>query len=824
MQSKKPSIEEVQDLVTSLEEASELPDRGKATKKVCSLFDSNRRVVSWKFQEWDYGKKNVPLPCNARGLFITDEENPQIVARGYDKFFNIGEVPFTKWEAIESSTVGPYTVTVKSNGCIIFISGLNDGTLVVCSKHSTGPRDDVDRNHAEYGREYLLNILHGKKIDVESFAKKINRLNVTLVAEYCDDSFEEHILEYSGEKAGLYLHGINSNLPKFDTWPMDKVNSFAQEYGFKTTNYFEVPNIHSLKSFLNKCSHEGTYNGMEIEGFVIRTHLLTNSQDFFFKFKFEEPYLMYRQWREITKQYITSKSRVLKFKKHKSITNRYLSFVIPLLEKDPELCEQYMKGFGIIKLRNMFLDSYGMSGLEILNQEKIQELELKNSTDCNVVDESTKFLIFPIAVIGCGKTTTALTLTNLFADWGHVQNDNITGKDKAMLMKKSLELLSKPEIRCVFVDRNNHQRRERQQLFDWLAQSRDDYLPYDTNIKVIGLSFASHDDLDRVKKLTIERVLARGDNHQSIKSSVYGEQKVLGIMNGFLKRFQPVDERKAPDNLFDYVIYLSSVEANSSFTNSKTIIQKIHEKYHTLIPEIPSNELIDEALQKSLHYKPTTIKVVGGGRCKDKNGSNKNGDRNQSKSKKPSPIYFSANVDERNDIIKVVRDVVSQTNQDKDNSLGKLFTENRDQANFHITMSHVTQGKKGTAEEKQAWQAYLSRYQAQLEHLEDDQLALIPTNDVIKFKPHKLCWDSKIVTMVVQFHGVSDSHGKAFPELTCCNKFPHITVGILQDGIKPFYSNELCERIFEHNHPTSDTHWVDLNEKEIEARICINLQ
>lgn len=451
----RPSVKEVQELVAALQKASEISDRGRATKRVCDLFDSNRRVVSWKFQEWDYGRKNLPLPCNARGLFITDEREPQIVARGYDKFFNIDEMSFTKWDAIQSGTVGPYTVTLKSNGCIIFISGLDDGTLIVCSKHSTGPRNDVDRNHAEYGREYLLKLLHSNNIVVEEFAKKLHRLNITLVAEYCDDSFEEHILEYSGEKAGLYLHGVNYNQPEFSTWPMEEVNKFAQEYAFKPTMYFEVPDIQSLKSFFDKCSHDGTYNGMEVEGFVIRSHLASTGKDFFFKFKFEEPYLMYRQWREVTKQYITTKSRVLKFKKHKFITNRYLSFVIPLLDKYPGLCEQYKKGFGIIKLRNMFLESYGMSGLEILNQEKIQELDLKNSADTDTVNENTKFLVFPIAVIGCGKTTTALTLTSLFPDWGHVQNDKITGKDKSMLMKKALELLSEPEIKCVFVDRNN---------------------------------------------------------------------------------------------------------------------------------------------------------------------------------------------------------------------------------------------------------------------------------------------------------------------------------------------------------------------------------
>lgn len=815
MNFQRPGVKEVKSLVESLERSSELSGRGKASKRVCQLFDNNRRVVSWKFQEWDYGKKNITLPCNARGLFITDDkENPQIVARGYDKFFNIDEMGLTKWDAISKGTMGPYTVTLKSNGCIIFISGLEDGTLVVCSKHSTGPRDDVDRNHAEFGRNYLLGLLRERGIDVEQFSRRLYHLNVTLVAEYCDDSFEEHILEYTGDKAGLYLHGVNLNVPKFVTWPMKDVDRFAQEYGFKQTMYFDIPNISSLKSFLDKCSNDGTYNGMEVEGFVIRTHLIETGQDFFFKFKFEEPYLMYRQWREVTKQYISSKSRILKFKKHKFITNNYLDFVIPILDKDPKLCEQYMKGFGIIKLRNMFLQSYGMSGLEILNQEKVEELELKNATNnSDIVDEKTKFLIFPISVIGCGKTTTALTLTNLFPNWGHVQNDDITGKDKSMLMKRSLELLAKPDIKCVFVDRNNHQRREREQLFNWTEELKENYLPYYTNIKTIGLSFASYEDLEQVRKLTIDRVFARGDNHQSIKSSVYGEQKVLGIMNGFVKRYQPVDENREPDSLFDYIVHLNSSVSNSSFLNSKETARKLHEKYPILVPHVPLDEQIEGALIKSLEYKPTIKKVVG-------SGGNRNKDKKSDKSKKINPVYFSANVPNRESIIKIVKKSYEQLDPKKKSSLSKLVDEDKFQPKFHITLCHVTQSKKGTSEAKQLWSSYLNRYNPELEKLEGLP-QIFTTSDKLNFKPTKLCWDGKIVSMVAQISSILDSHNQVIPGLSCGNTIPHITIGILQDGVKPFYSNELCQRIF-NNDPPSGSDLIELDEEDIEARICIN--
>ena len=129
-----------------------------------------------------------------RDSITSDEDSPRIVARGYDKFFNIDEVPSTTWNSIESNTEGPYEITVKENGCIILISGLEDGSIVVCSKHSTGPRDDTNRNHALAGQTFLQAQLKEQNIDISKLAKELYETNCTAVAEYCDDSFEQHIL------------------------------------------------------------------------------------------------------------------------------------------------------------------------------------------------------------------------------------------------------------------------------------------------------------------------------------------------------------------------------------------------------------------------------------------------------------------------------------------------------------------------------------------------------------------------------------------------------------------------------------------------------
>jgi tRNA ligase len=65
--------------------------------------DKNIVVTSWKMNEFKYYQIPSPFPTLARGLFTTingdgtdgTDTKYRVVARGYDKFFNIGEVPWT---------------------------------------------------------------------------------------------------------------------------------------------------------------------------------------------------------------------------------------------------------------------------------------------------------------------------------------------------------------------------------------------------------------------------------------------------------------------------------------------------------------------------------------------------------------------------------------------------------------------------------------------------------------------------------------------------------------------------------------------------------
>ena len=597
-------VQEVQTLIRNLEGSTKKGDK-KAAKKSFSCKKTgfevhgspqNLTVNSWRFQDWDY--KRDDLPTYARGLFTgSNEKNqPEIAIRGYDKFFNTEEVNSTKWRNIENNTLGPYELSLKENGCIIFISGLHDGSLLVCSKHSTGPRGDADLSHAMAGERWVDKQLKTIGKTREELARELRKRNATAVAELCDDDFEEHILAYGKDAAGLYLHGININLPEFMTYPGDQVQAFAGEWGFRKTDFLVIDNIAEVKNFLEGVAQTGSYNGRDVEGFVIRCKARVADgspyTDWFFKYKFEEPYLMYRQWRECTKSLIAGKPP--RFKKHVKITEEYLLYARKRLAENRGMAKEYQNNHGIIQLRDDFLKEKNLKGSDIIRQEYA-------AIGGAPQDVSRDIILVPIATIGCGKTTIAIALQQLFG-WGHVQNDNIMGKGRPPRFTKEVltQLEDKP---VVFADRNNAQKHERKQILD------DVRIPH-PEIRLVALNFVhTPESIAKVREVTQGRVLARGDNHQTIQAAT-DMNKVVGIMEGFINRFEPVNSWSPPDDGFDNVIDLDPTQ--DSRTNLETVVAQLHNFYPKLFTDMPTSEDLDDAIKFSLsEYRPEIRHEIG---------------------------------------------------------------------------------------------------------------------------------------------------------------------------------------------------------------------
>lgn len=177
-----------------------------------------------------------------------------------------------------------------------------------------------------------------------------------------------------------------------------------------------------MKAFTDKVGETGMWNGEAIEGFVVRTHLAEypfgeNAKDatpykpgstLFFKVKFDEPYMMYRDWREITKKLLSASSKgpidhvsVPKNKMKRPETKVYVKWVKEEIKRDRKQFNGYLENKGIIKMRTKYLEwlasEEGKKGIEAVGTGEEQEKEADG------VKTFGKTIILPVAIPGCGR-------------------------------------------------------------------------------------------------------------------------------------------------------------------------------------------------------------------------------------------------------------------------------------------------------------------------------------------------------------------------------------------------------------------------------------
>ncbi|KAJ3212540.1 hypothetical protein HK099_007710, partial [Clydaea vesicula] len=514
-------------------------------------------------------EKNL-LPTHARGLFLENREKIgwKICVRGYDKFFNVGQVKWTTWDWITNNTVGPYEVTLKENGCIIFCSALDENFVLVTSKHSIGKASESTLqkvSHAGKGEEWLENHLSSVKKTKKDLAKFCLEHNVTLIFELADDDFEEHILEYPIEKRGLYLHGVNENTVEFNTWEIKRVEAVAKEFGFKFVDILEFNSVRDVEKFTCECSITGSYLNRAIEGFVVRSKTKSDGRIHFFKVKYDNPYLMFREWREVTNSILRGKHS---WKPRYELTRDYMLWVYKKKESDAEFFKFFSKNKGIIAARNLYLKEAGidfgeqvvLKSNETTEEFRRGEASFRTEDDFSLKDAVTGIeslnvsygaptLLIPTAVIGCGKTTLGKLLNALYGI-GHVENDDIdlrATKKSEKFCNRVLNAFYFTKSKIVFADKNNHRREHRDLLISAFKKS----FPKG---KIISL-YWDIQKLDKKEVIDVcsERVLNRGENHQTLTPSNPGFKKII---ESFVHSTQPIDKSKKEDADIDEIIVL----------------------------------------------------------------------------------------------------------------------------------------------------------------------------------------------------------------------------------------------------------------------------
>lgn len=738
---------EVQQLVATLQQSTELKKAGRCRRRANGVPGAPGVELSlWKFNDWDYyDKAKCTLPISSRGLFTLDDD--KIIIRGYDKFFNVDETERTKRANLEQLP-GPFEVTVKENGCIIFIGALPNGHLVVTLKNSTGT--DLlpeSKNHAQAGYDALKRQLQTDE-RWEQLGQYLYANNLTAVAEYCDDEFEEHVLPYPKERAGLYLHGLNYNTITFKTKPMDEVKQFADEWGFKCIDWEVFDDTKSLFEHLDKCAETGTYKGEEVEGFVVRFN-----NNFFFKYKFEEPYLFYRQLREVTSKLIaTGLPHDIKVKKHQQITQQYLEFVHDLFTKEPELKQRFIDKVGVIEVRQRFLALRNeVHGLDLLNHMEALEISTKPP----------KLVLVPVATIGVGKTLVFLILASVYG-WPHIQNDNILSLAKKKLVDRTLMALKLAP--AALMDRNNSLARERKQIFDDLGAKRVKYLDPSDSISCVGIDFIGGTDdatMEQLWQITWPRVKARGDNHQTLKLEL-DPTTVERVMKGFIGRYEPLDPNHPPDDEFDHTITLE-LRPESLVANAIYIARQLHQWYPEIVTEVPPIDKFNQAFDEARDTKVTLTKSMA---------------------LLQLVAYYGIKID-HDALVKLVGEVLASHPQWQ-----HYTTNNRIQEEFHITLAHGALARD--PENKAKWAQLKHDFPLKYEHRPrndlpysfDVQATLVVVLDRV------ICVEVTVSDPIAQV-------GAAMPSLPIpiLNTHLHITVGTADALIRPFELNQLLVAI-----------------------------
>ncbi|ORY25650.1 RNA ligase-domain-containing protein [Naematelia encephala] len=799
----------------------------------------DRHITSWKMTEHMYFNADNPFPTLARGLFTMKveegEELPagaemaedRIVARGYDKFFNIDEVEWTNWSHMHVHTEPPYRLTLKSNGCLILIAALSPEYLVVASKHSLGTsteeeqthitnglgklelkegkpikqvankaqkgKDEQDeeresRTHAAVGRDWLRRTLkaHGKT--EAELARRLWDLNSTAVLELCDDSFEEHVIATPQHWTGLHLHGLNYNTPHFSTAPPSEVSALAEEFGFIPTKFVEFQTLDDVKAFTDEVAKTGSWEGDQIEGFVVRCVVkdlggkvekgrppYRPGAPFFFKVKFEEPYMLYRQWREMTRIMLPllgeldTEKRAAIWKRVRSRTKRpeagvYAEWCGEMIEKEPKLFDDYDRG--VVRVRERFLEWTDGEGKRAWNDAKAGKWRPSKGNSkqqaATVVQTglSKMWLIVPIAVPGW-KTQIGLALSTLFG-FGHTQSDDVMTKRTAPgFLKNITELFARNDV--VYADRNNHIEKH----YDELSKLGNEKAMRNKEVHLIGLLWDIDDQpYHRLLRICSERVVNRGDNHQTLRPDLTMEAEHEAVVGQFLRAFTPPDPALF-DRLIPVHVQDSPVEALRAIIDGLVEPLCLHQ---------PTDDELHSALDAASQYKVTTPY--------------------HAPSRVGKPVrYFG--VAPEIDLGKLVESVLaSQTfapelASSADTFLKHLQVSDRITAKSHITLVHektVQAEKEANGEDAPAgleaklWETCKS-------------LAETPVSPLYDFDVTHLVWNDRVMALIVdnlrpQPRAATAKESQP-PELELSEElrgYLHLTVGTRTEEISAFES------------------------------------
>lgn len=274
-------------------------------------------IVSYNFTRDAFFKsKWNDLTITARGLFV-DSVTDKVIARSYNKFFNLFERPETEWRNLQQNLQFPVQVYLKENGFLGIVS-YNPKTddLFIASKSTN------QGEYAGYFKDLLLKELGD---NVDKFKTFLKKMDSSAIFEVIDIVNDPHIIKYP--ESGVFLLDVVKNDFSNTFMDYDSLQLFAKEFNLETKVLFKTcKNFESLKKFIDY--YDDSMYGVPIEGFVVK-----DSKGFMFKYK--TPY--YKFWKEVRKY----KDRVIKGKEITNVSDKMKDVI------------EFMKTFDVEDLQKM---------------------------------------------------------------------------------------------------------------------------------------------------------------------------------------------------------------------------------------------------------------------------------------------------------------------------------------------------------------------------------------------------------------------------------------------------------------------------------------
>lgn len=276
-----------------------------------------------------FSKRWNKLNSKARGLFV-DTEKDKVVARGYEKFFNINETRDTKLEhLLVKFKDNKITCYKKENGFLGILSYVN-GDLFFAQKST---------NNGEFC-DYFKELFNKSDINKDKLVDYLKDNDVSLTFEVIDIENDPHIIKEKESK--IVLLDIIHNKYEFEREPYEKVVELAESINCECKSvYKEFDNVRDFHKWYLESTDENDLSKSDIEGVVIECNGIMT------KLKF--PY--YNFWKSMRrlKEQVLHKHNV----KLSSLYNATSNYFYAWLKKQPE---QILEK-DIITLRDMFYES-----------------------------------------------------------------------------------------------------------------------------------------------------------------------------------------------------------------------------------------------------------------------------------------------------------------------------------------------------------------------------------------------------------------------------------------------------------------------------------